>query len=217
MPTLTSPDGAARPKRTKKKPEYLSPSSQINKGKSEEILKSEPNSKTDRYKLKKSTDDINEKRQSKSSLSSKLPIPCQNNNRKTEVPSEKPKYMVAESIKSTGRKRTNKVPALISNNADNIKPQPLKGKSSSISSSGPVSNKSRPKLPGSMAKKRSTTSVSDTKSKLSNSMARKQNQSLDSRTVKQAHQKTTNEPGVKLGTAGLQEFVVAKGKTLNCK
>ena len=161
-------------------------------------MKSEPNSETDRYKLKKSTDDINEKRQTKSIIPSKLPIPCQNNNRHSEVTYEKPKHMVAESIKSTGRKSTKKVPAVIPNNADNIKPQPVKGKSSSVSASGPVSNKSRPKLQGSMAKKNSTTSVLDSKSKLSNSMAGKQNQSLDSRTVKQAHQKARNEPGQNL-------------------
>ena len=120
--------------------------------------------------------------------------------------------MVAESIKSTDRKSTKKVPAVIPNNADNIKPQPVKGKSSSVSASGPVSNKSRPKL---LAKKNSTTSVSDSKSKLSDSIARKQNQSLDIRTAKQVHQKTSNEPGAKLDTAGQQEFVVAKGKNLN--
>ena len=180
-------------------------------------MKSEPNSETDRYKLKKSNDDIIEKRQSKSSLPSKLPIPCQNNNRQTEVTSEKPKHMVAESIKSTGRNSTKKVPTVISNNADNIKSKPLKGKSSSFSTSGPVSNKSRPNLQGSMAKKKSTTSVSDSKSKLSNSMARKQSQSLDSRTIKQAHQKTRNEPGAKRDTEGQQDCVVAKGKNLNCE
>ena len=180
-------------------------------------MKSEPNSEPDRYKLKKSTDDINAKRQSKCSLPSKLPIPCQNNNRQTEVTSEKPKHMVAESSKSTVRNCTKKVPAVISNNAENIKPQPVKGKSSSFSASGPVSNKSRPKLQDSMAKKKSTTSVSDTKSKLSNPMARKQNQSLDSRTVKQAHQKARNESGAKRDTSGQQEFVAAKGKNLNCK
>ena len=217
VPTLTSPDGAARLKTTKKKPESLRFSSQRNKGKSEEILKSGPNSETDRYKLKKSNDDINEKRQSKSSLPSKLPIPCQNNNRQTEVTSEKPKHMVAESIKSTCRNSTKKVPDKVSKNADNIKPQPLKGKSSSFTTTGPVSNKSRPKLQGSMAKKNSTTSVSDPKSKLSNPMARKQNQSLDSRTVKQAHQKARNDHGARLDIAGQQEIVAAKGKNLNLK
>ena len=178
-------------------------------------MKSEPNSETDRYKLKNSTDDINAKRQSKSSLPSKLPIPCQNINRQTEVTSEKLKHMVAESIKSTGRNSTKKVPAVISNNADNIKPQPIKGKSSSLHAPGPINNKPRPNIQGSMAKKKSTTSVSDSKSKLSNSMARKQNQSLDIRTAKQVHQKTRNEPGAKLDTASQQEFVVAKGKNLN--
>ena len=127
VPTLTSQDDASGPNRTKKKSESLRSSSQRNKGKSEEIVKSEPNSETDRYKLKKSTDDINAKRQSKSSLPSKLPIPCQNNNKQTEVISEKPKQKVAESIKPTSRNSTKKVPAVVSNNADNIKPQPLKG------------------------------------------------------------------------------------------
>ena len=178
-------------------------------------MKSEPNSETDRYKLKKSNDDINEKRQFKSSLPSKLPISCQNNNRQTEVTSKKTKHMVAESIKSTGKNSTKKVPAVNPINADNIKPQPVKGKSTSFSASGPVSNKSRPKLQGSMAKKMSTTSVSDSKSKLSNSMARKQNQSLDIITAKQTNQKTRHGPGAKLDTAGQQEFVVAKGKNLN--
>ena len=48
-------------------------------------------------------------------------------------------------------------------------------------------------------------------------MARKQNQSLDIRTAKQAHQKTGNKPGAELDTAGQQEFVAAKGKNLNCE
>ena len=200
-----------------------------NKEENQVIVKPEPKSETDENILKKSTDDKNPNRQFKSRLPSKLPTLCKNINRQAElsVGITKPKQLAAETAIPACRNSTmnytkksetsKKVPMAISNNSITSKPQPVKGKPSSIQASGPLPNKTRSQFQGSMAKKISSTSVSDSKRKLSNSMIRKKNHNLDSKTTKQTHQKASNGHEAALDTAGQQKFVAAKGKDINCE
>ena len=204
-------------------------SSKKNTGNKEEnqvIVKPEPKSETDRNTLKKSTDDKIPKSQLKNRLPSKLPTLCKNINRQGKPPIEvtEPKQLATEpailacrnSTKNYTKTRetSKKVPVVIANNNNKLKPQPIKGKPSSVQASRPLSNKTRSQFQGSMSKKMSTTSVSDSKSKLSSSTKIK-NHNLDSKTTKQTQRKASNELGVELDTAGQQKFVAAKGKDIN--
>ena len=223
--SYSSTEDATQHNELKSKPK----SSRKNTGNTEEnqvIVKPEPKSETDRNTLKKSTDDENPKSQLKNRLPSKLPTLCKNINRQAKPPIEvtKPKQMATEpaipacrnSTKNYTKTRetSKKVPVVITNNNNKLKPQPIKGKPSSVQASGPLPNKTRSQFQGSMAKKMSTTSVSDSKSKLSNSMTRKKNHNLDSKTTKQTQRKASTELGAELDTAGQQKFVAAKGKDI---
>ena len=59
-----------------------------------------------------------------------------------------------------------------------------------------------PPLQDNMAKKRSTTSISDTKSKLSNSLIGKKKHSIGNRTAKQINLKASDELRAKLDAEG---------------
>ena len=198
-----------------------------NKEENQVIGKPELNSETGWSKLKKPTDDKNPNRQFKNRLPSKLPTLSKKINRQAEIPVKitKPKQLAVEpaipacrnSTKNYPKTRetSKKVPMVIANNDNKLKPQPIKGKPSSAQASGPLSNKTRSQFQGSITKKISTTSVSDSKSKLSNSMVRKKNHDKDSKTTKQRQPTASNELGAELEAAGQQKFVPAKGKDIN--
>ena len=83
------------------------------------------------------------------------------------------------------REALKKVPDSAPSSVNKLKPQRLKGKSSICQSSQPITNKPMPPLQGSVAKRRSTTSISESKCKFSNSLIDKENHSLGNRTAKQ--------------------------------
>ena len=213
--SYSSTEDAAQHKGSNKTPKVLRFSSQRNKGKTEEnqeIAKPEPKSETGWNKLKESTDDKNTKGQFANNLPSKLPIPCQNHKRQAELPVGKPKHITAEPVVPACR--NSKTSYTKKTEISKRVPQQLKGKPNSFQTSGSNSNKPRSQLQGSTAKNSSTTSVPDSKSKLSSYVIRKKNHSLYRRTAKQKHPKPINELRAEFDTADQQEFISAKGKNL---
>ena len=212
----SSTEDAAQHKESNKTPKSFRFSLQRSKGKTgenQEIWK--PKSEAGWNKLKKSTDDKYTKGQFANNLPSKLPIPCQNNKRQAELPVEIPKHITAEPVLPACR--NSKTSYTKKKEISKRVPQQLNGKPNSFQTSGSNSNKPRSQLQGSMAKNGSTTSVPDSKSKLSNSMIRKKNHSLDRRTAKQKHPKPSNELRAESDTTDQQESISAKGKISYCE